>query len=370
MKGKIKEISSTAEIEIDWGRSMNINRKRMHKLLIVASLILVPWFSLGAEIDWAGSKNEYGHPDLQGNWTNPFQTPLERPLNLGMRRAYTKEEANALMDRALAVDIERRGPISPNRLAPKAGSSIGQQADGNFEIMPIELASINGEYRTSYIVDPADGRLPYRADALDHDIYGIRRSQGYRRFDGPENLSPLDRCLSATQLPLLRAFLDVDVDGGGNPGGDNPVRNIQIVQNQDYVVILSEYFSLVRIIRLSDNHILEQGRKWMGDSIAYYENDSLIVHTKNFRPEQSTAFLRSSTQFEIKETFTRIAEDEMLFEFTVTDPQIYSQDFTAEMSLKLMPPHLKLYEYACHEGNYSLPSILRAVRMEEQGLLN
>jgi len=163
-------------------------------------------------------------------------------------------------------------------------------------------------------------------------------------------------------LPLLFAF---GGPGTGNPGGDNPVRNIQIVQNKDYVVILSEYFSAVRVVRLGTGHIENQGNKWMGDSIAHYEGDSLIIHSKNFRPEQSTPFLRSSTQLEITETYTLVSADELLFSYTFTDPEIYSRSFTAEIPLQRMKPGQEIYEYACHEGNYSMISILRAARLEE-----
>lgn len=317
---------------------------------------------------WSVPRTEHGHPDLHGNWTNPFLTPLERPPGLGLQRAYTEEEANALVARALASDAQRQAPLDPDRSAPVAGARIGQQADGNFESTATELAFIDGEYRTSYIIDPPDGRLPYLTDAVNRDIFGIRRSQGFAGYDGPENLSPQDRCLGAsTPLPLLRVFAETE---SGNPAGDNPVRNIQIVQNRDYVVILLEYFGLVRIIRLSDSHLPDQGAKWMGDSIAYYENDSLIVHSTHFRQEHSTQFLRSSDQFEVDEKFTRMSASEILFEFTVTDPKIYSQPFTAQLLLRKMSPDQKLYEYACHEGNYSLPSIMRAARMQDQGLLN
>ncbi len=341
----------------------------------VAFSVLIPFLFpfgtlLAAEQTWSVPRTEYGVPDLQGNWSNPFQTPLERPINLGLQQAYSPEEAKVLEDSALAIDLERLAPIDPNRPAPEAGVLIGNRADGNFEVMPTEIAFINGEYRTSYLVDPANGRLPYLPDSRNRDIYGARRSQGFGHFDGPENLTPLDRCLTpGTQLPLLRAFGDVVIESG-NPAGDNPVRNVQIVQNKDYVVILSEYFSLVRIIRLSDKHLLDQGRKWMGDSIAYYENESLVVLSRHFRLEQSVPFLRSSEQFEVTEKFTRIAADEILFQFTITDPLMYSQPFSAEMSLRRMAPAHRLYEYACHEGNYSLPSMLRAARMEELGLLN
>ena len=339
------------------------------RLLPVLGLLLFSNLH-AAESNWVVPRTEHGYPDLQGNWSNPFQTPLERPLNLGLRQAYTAAEAQTLVDRALAVDIERLAPSDPDRPAPELGGLVSNIADGNFDVMPTEMAVINGEYRTSYLVDPPNGRLPYLPNPRDRDIFGIRRAQGFGHYDGPENLTPQDRCLTpGTPLPLLRAFGDVVIDSG-NPAGDNPVRNVQIVQSEGYVVILAEYFSLVRIIRLSDEHMLEQGRKWMGDSIARYENDSLIIHSTHFRPEQSMPFLRSSGQFEVTEQYTRIAENEILFQYTVTDPQIYTQPFSAEMSLRRMPPEHRLFEYACHEGNYAIPLMLRAVRMEEQGLLD
>ena len=120
-----------------------------------------------------------------------------------------------------------------------------------------------------------------------------------------------------------------------NPGGDNPVRNVQIVQNEDYVVILSEYFSLVRIVRLNSAHLTDQGRKWMGDSIAHYDGDSLVILTINFRPEQS-GLIKSSGELEITETYTPVSNDELLFSYTLTDPKIYRQPFTVEIPLNGM----------------------------------
>ncbi|NKB33816.1 MAG: hypothetical protein GKR91_12025 [Pseudomonadales bacterium] len=323
--------------------------------------------SLAVAQDSSGSLTEHGHPNLQGYWTNPFQTPLERPSNLGNKRAYSAEEAQSLIDRALAMDVERQAPLDPDRAAPEAGGTVDNQADGNFEIMPTELARVDGEYRTSFIIEPVDGRIPWRAGGK--DIHQNWREQGKARFDGPEGLTPLDRCLNpGAQLPLIFIFGGVGHELG-NPAGDNPVRNVQIVQNKDYVVILAEYFSLVRIIRIDSEFRPEVGARWMGDSVGYYENNSLVVHTRHFRAEQSIAPLRSSDSFEVKETFTRTSDNEILFQYTITDPNIYSQAWTAQIPLQRMEEGLKLYEYACHEGNYAIPSMLRAVRMEEAGLL-
>jgi len=345
-----------------------MNTGRCFTCTILSGLFLVAGLSplLAAENDWETPRTEHGYPDLQGNWTNPFQTPLERPLSLDGKQTYTEEEVIAFAKKASEIDALRQAPIDPNRPAPEIGSRIGQQADGNFSLMLTELAKINGEYPTAYITDPPNGQLPYIPNPQERDIFGLRSAQGHRRFDGPENLPATSRCLSgATALPLLRAFFDADIEAGGSPGGDDPIRNIQIVQNKDYVVILLEYLSLVRIIRLNDEHMLDQGAKWMGDSVAYYEGDSLIIHSTDFRPEQSTAFLRTSAQLQVEERYTRIGNNEIVFAFTVTDPEIFTQTFSATMLLTRLPPDLKLYEYSCHEGNYSMPSMLRGARMEE-----
>lgn len=307
-------------------------------------------------------RTEYGYPDLQGNWTNPWQTPLQRPAHLGNQQGYTLAEAQALQERIFAQEVQRQAPLDPDRPAPPLGEIQNQQADGNFETMPLELARVNGEYRTSLIIDPADGRFPLRENAA--DIYRQWLNAGFTSFDGPEIRGSLDRCLSpGGPLPLMHSFSGAE---GGNPGGDNPVRNIQIVQTRDHVMIMSEYFSMARIIPLRSEHQYGQGNKWMGDSIARYEGDTLVIHTNQFRPEQSTAFLRNSAALEVTETYQRTAHDEILFRFTVDDPQIYQRAFTAEIPLRRMPANQRLYEYACHEGNYSMIYILQGARVQEQ----
>jgi len=232
---------------------------------------------------------KYGHPNLQGYWTNPYQTPLERPAQLGEQQSYSEEEANALIDFALELDQQRQAPLDPDRPAPDAGGRVNNQADGNFEVMPTELARVNGEFRTSFVITPSNGRIPRLATPT--DIHLQWREQGKGRFDGPEGLTPLDRCLNpGAQLPLIYIFGGVG-HAEGNPAGDNPVRNIQIVQNKDYVVMLAEYFSLVRIIRIDDDFKPELGNKWMVDSIGFYENDSLTISIHSHRSEKLLATL-------------------------------------------------------------------------------
>ena len=330
---------------------------------LFALLLVLQANAHGADAAWTAPRTEYGHPDLQGLWTNATQTPFQRPRSLGTRRAYSEEEALELERMAREEEARRFLPGDPDRPPPPVGGVINQQADENFDIAPIKIARIDGEYRTSIVIDPADGRLPPRRDF--RDIFEQWRDQGSGPSDGPEMRSIQDRCLAPlVQLPLLYTFGTVN-----SADGDNPSRNIQIVQNQNHVVILWEYFSAVRIIRLADNHLDNFGPKWQGDSIARYEGDSLVVHTRNFRPEQTNPFLRASEALEITETYTPVSQNELVFRFTIADPLAYTQPITGEIALQRMAPEEKLYEFACHEGNYSFPSILRAARMEEAGLL-
>lgn len=348
-------ITSRIPLWINW---QHRTKARLLQVLFTLVAIQINSIAKAAEDSWQVPQTEYGHPDLQGLWTSPTQTPFQRPVELGTRQAYTTAEVKQLEEDARAMDEKRSRPVAADRPPPPLGGQIGAQADQDFETVAIAVARVNGEFRTSLVINPPNGRLPLREDAT--DIRDDWFAQGFDQYDGPEIRSGQERCLNAAgQLPLLfTSFNGID--------GDNPLRNIQIVQNKNYVVILSEYFSAVRIIRLNSKHMDIQGGKWRGDSIGWYEGDSLKIHTKGFRAEQTNSFIKSSAQLEISETYTPISENELLFSYTLSDPAIYYQTYTAEIPLQRMEAGKKIYEYACHEGNYSLPSILQAARIAEQ----
>ena len=138
---------------------------RLSLVCLWASLTLPVSPALGQEA--TPRLTEYGHPNLQGLWANPFQTPLERPIELGDKRIYSAEEAEVLRSRVIAIDLERQAPINLNRAAPGAGANLNNQADGNFEIMPIELAKISGAIHTSLMSSPASGRISWQEAAGD-----------------------------------------------------------------------------------------------------------------------------------------------------------------------------------------------------------
>lgn len=317
----------------------------MGLLLATANLI-------AAEQAWVSPQTENDFPDLQGFWGNRTQTPFQRPAALGNQRAYTAEEAMSMEDERREFDRLKFLPIDGNREAPEAGAFIGNQADGNFADVRINVTKVNGEYRTSLIVDPADGRVPYVENGSSKDIYGQWRAQGFGAADGPEIRSVGERCITANGTMPPMAVITYN-------------SNIQIVQTRDYVMIMGEMVNDARIIRLNSEHQPAVMKKWLGDSIAYYEEDTLVVHTQNYHPQQSNMRLRSSEQLQVTERFTAISESEIFYTYTVEDPVIYSRPFTVELPLLRRAPHEKLYEFACHEGNYSVPGILAGARRQE-----
>ncbi len=128
---------------------------------------------------------------------------------------------------------------------------------------------------------------------------------------------------------------------------------------------MGEMVNDARIIRLNSTHQPSHIKKWMGDSIGHYEGDTLVVHTQNYRAEQSNMRLRSSEALQVTERFTPVSDNEIHYTYTVDDPVIYSRPFTVELPLNRRAAYERLYEFACHEGNYSLPGILGGARRQE-----
>ena len=145
--------------------------------------------------------------------------------------------------------------------------------------------------------------------------------------------------------------------------------NYQIVQNKEYVMILAEMNHDVRVIRLNDRHSRAVFKPWLGDSIGYWDGDSLVVETINFHPQQSFRFaikhiLYLPQSAKVIEQFTRTSTDTILYEFTVEDNDAYTQPWSAQIPFR--KSNDSMYEYACHEGNYALSGILAGARREEK----
>lgn len=290
-----------------------------------------------------------GTPDLQGVWTNQTATPMERASALGTRRAFTDAEAEAISRAAIAAVEADARPSDPDKEIEAAASL---PPVGNYNLFwtdrGMSVAQIDGEYRTSMIIEPLNGRVPPLTDAALKRMVATKIG---RSNDGPEGRALGERCLLsfgyASGPPMLPVMYN---------------SYYQIVQSPGYVMILVEMVHDARIIRIGDKHLPGSVRKWMGDSVGHWEGDTLVVETRNFRQEQN--FRGSSEQAVITERFTRVAEDKIVYRFTVDDPATFTERIVGE--LPFVPANGNIYEYACHEGNYALPGILAGAREEEK----
>jgi hypothetical protein len=220
-----------------------------------------------------------------------------------------------------------------------------------------QVAIVNGERRSSLIVDPPQGRVP----ELRPDAQKLVSAADRRGYDGPEQRPLGERCLlafgNASGPPMLPVMYN---------------SNYQIVQTADTVMILVEMPHDVRMIHL-DNKPLPAGlRPWMGHSVGRWEGDTLVVETSRLRKEQYISiggggtyrYVPSSENLKVIERFKRTGPRTILYEFTVEDPQIFTQSWGGQVPLNAIDQ--PLYEYACHEGNYALPGILAGAREAER----
>ena len=312
--------------------------------------------------NWVVPRTPDGHPDLQGNWTNSTLTPFEREEGRGP--VFTWEEVE---------EIERpKGecPANPGTVACGRPDNQGDEAlSDRVRLRGAEysevywergsrVAIVDGEPRTSLVTHPANGRRPALTPEAERQIQESRdfRSQ-FGLYDHPE-LRPLsERCIINTE--------------NSNPAGPPMVPrtsyngNFTIVQTADHVMIMVENIHDARIIRIGDGPRLPPHiRPWFGDSWARWEGDALVVETTNINPQQSLRGVPPSEHMRVTERFTRVDEETILYEFTVEDPTMYTQAWGGEIPLKKFDA--MLYEYACHEGNYSLAGVLSGARYQER----
>lgn len=295
-----------------------------------------------------------GAPDLQGIWTNNTITPLTRPVEYGDQLVLSPEEAIALEQNVAAYSEAQDQPSDPDREAPTKGQIDLADSYNNFWFDDgTNVAQYNGEYRSSLIVDPVNGQIPDYTAAAESRIAAARAVREARgSFDGPEMRPLPERCLlsfgSSSGPPMLPILYN---------------NHYQIVQSPGYVMILVEMVHDARIIRMDSEPLPAVMQPWLGDSVGHWEGDTLVVATSRFNPNQQ--FRNSSTNMRVTERFTRVSEDSINYSFTVDDPDTFVQPFTAEIPMHLTAD--KLYEYACHEGNYALSGVLAGARLDERG---
>jgi hypothetical protein len=304
-----------------------------------------------AQKGWTVPRTADGHPDLQGTWENISATPLERPATFANKPTLSDAELADMKARAARL------------FAPDADAAFG---DGfylallaNANTAPFGTGSYAAnwlpnriiERRTSLITDPPDGKLPPLTDAATRAraAAAAARPQFAR---GPEDMFVTDRCISYGIPDLFAAYMSL----------------YRITQTPEYVAIAMEKIHDVRIIPLDGRpHISQKIRHYIGDSRGRWDGDTLIVETTNFHPNGNAMgglFRFADQNLKLTERFTRTASDALNYEFTVDNPTVWTKPWTATVPWTKATGNI--YEYACHEGNYSIANMLSAARADER----
>ncbi|MEX2327699.1 MAG: hypothetical protein WD558_08195 [Pseudomonadales bacterium] len=311
-------------------------------------------------------------PDLSGTYDIATLTPLQRPEMYGDKLLLSPGEAKKIAMQDAAAKEARSQASDPNRQAPPAGGDGSQGAAGNvggYNTFWIDdgdsVVEVDGKFRTSIITDPPNGRippmLPEAQAALSKRFAAFRRGNtgqawwvhvgdGSGPYDNMEQRGTGERCLL----------------GFGSTGGPPmlPVlyNNLKrIVQTDDHVMILVEMVHDARIIRLNSEHLPPHMKRWLGDSIGWWEGDTLVVDTTNFHPH--AGYRGSSENLHVIERFRKLADGNLLYSFTVDDPTVWTASWRGEYTWPRSDD--KVFEYACHEGNYALGGIMRGARLLE-----
>jgi hypothetical protein len=294
---------------------------------------------------WTVPLTPWGDPNLQGQWLNATITPLERPANLGNKAFLTAEEAAALEKQTL----QRRAAADNAKTPGQVGAYNDFWMDAGTKVV--------GTRQTSLVVEPANGRIPFTAEAE-----RIRDDRMARSDDSYEHMSVWDRCITR------------GMPGAMIPAGYNNA--YQILQTPGYVVILHEMIHEVRIIPVDKRPALSSKiNQWMGDSRGRWEGNTLVVETKNFSRKgwiatsAASGRLKGIPQSEtlrVIERFTPADAETISYEVRIEDPAMFSEPWKLSIPLSRDESY-RIYEYACHEGNQAVPNILRGARAAERG---
>ena len=305
---------------------------------------------LFAQSDYQVPRTEYDQPNLQGVWNFASHTPVQRNESLGDREYFTTEEN------------EENRELSVSTFEARAESHF--DGVGGYNSFWYERAAIGYDLRTSLITYPENGRIPPAVEGAFMQRGGVSEdfpSERPVRFvvggiakDGPEDRGLSERCIVGFNAgpPFM-------------PSSYN--NNVQLIQHQDHVVILTEMIHDARVVPLDRNHNLTDDiRLWSGDSRGYWDGDTLVVETKNFNG-LTQSFISSpygdSYNKSLVERFTRVSADTVEYEFTIDDPSTFSDKITAMVPMTRVDG--LLYEYSCHEGNYGMANMIRGERRQE-----
>ena len=295
-------------------------------------------------------RTPWGDPDIQGIFTTDDElgVPFERPEQFAGRALVTDEEFAQRATQAARLEEADREEF----FVPRTGG--GPEGAGGTGPPSHWLERGKPSHRTSVIIDPADGRIPFLNDeARQRSASAVNaRTSGRRPFDGPEAMDLYDRCIT-------RGFPHVIFPTIYN-------NTSQIVQGPGYVAIRYEMIHDARVIPLDSRpHLPSAIRSYFGDSRGHWEGDTLVVDVTNF-PANVINYRGASASLHVTERFRRMDAKSVRYEVTVEDPKTFSRPWTAALTLRKDSRQVQIPEYACHEGNYAMTNILSGARVEEK----
>ena len=319
---------------------------RRWMVMAVAVAVAVPWVmpspAAGQEsataAEPASFRTPWGDPDLQGIWSYATFTPLQRPDDLAGREFLTPEEiAEQNRGDATRATSERRGELSAERDLALAYNQVWW-----------DRGESTG--RTSLIVDPPDGRLPPLTPAAERRQAELREYRRAHAFDSWADRPLQERCMTYQRVPPV-------------PSGYSNAYHI--FQAPGQVVILNEMIHDVRVIPLDGRAPIDgRIRQWNGDGRGRWDGDTLVVETTHYRDDTTWRGFPGTRNLRAVERFTRVDDDTIRYRYTIHDEATYTRPFTVELPLE-SPPGYVIYEYACHEGNYSIANALAGERALE-----
>ena len=330
----------------------------MRKSLIATAVLvgLIAAASAAVAAEGETKRTASGKPDFTGVYDISSITPFSRPKEFGDKLNLTPEEAQALAKRRAETNAAQAAPSDPERSAPEEGGNVGAYNNFWFE-WGSQNFMIDGKYRTSVLTDPPNGRMPAMTEqgkkraaaapkfAWPNKGYAWWLESGDIPYDGPE-----------TNIVGVRCFYQPSASVAIRPLPYNNVKTI--VQTEDHFMIMIEWMHWTRVVRIGGEHAPDSYRSLSGDSIGWWEDDTLVVETTNFRdmPDLRGEGVR------VVERFSPSGGDRLLYSFTVENPE-YEAPYSGELPWPKTTD--KSYEYACHEGNYAMGNMLRGARLLE-----
>ncbi len=296
-----------------------------------------------------------GHPDMQGVWSSASLTTMTRGGNGDKVGTALVIPAEKIAELTKGAAYSKAAAESQKRTDPKAGVFTDKNPEAGYNAFWIdpgsEYAKVDTEWRTSWITSPASGQVPFSKDGL------AMRGQRMTNVKAIKNTGPEIRPLGE------RCFISFGSQGGPPLNNAMYNNNYQIVQTPTSVLLNIEMNHDARVINIADRSGVgarpDAMKQWFGDSIGHWEGDTLVVVTRNFSPsQQQLGAFPISDKGQVTEWFKRVSDDVIDYKFEVKDPVYYTETWTGEIPLRRSKE--KLFEYACHEGNYALPGILRA----------